>query len=105
MARIDKVSMIVRAIAGTVLSGVQAVAMDAGGSAILAGTANAVGVTCVAGTISAGKPVGILVAGEIVEFGGSAGGSYFSAGGGTVGTTGSTKVGFTVEASRLVVRM
>lgn len=106
MARIDKVVQIVRATAGTVLSGLQAVALNAGGSVVLAGTANARGVTCVSGTISAGRPVGMLIRGEVVEFGGAAAADYYSSAGGTVGTAVATsKVGFTVEADRLIVNM
>lgn len=104
MARIDKVNIIVRATAGTVLSGVQAVTLDAGGSVVLAGTADAWGVTCPGGTIQAGSPVGVLKSGEIVEFSGVAGTDYYAQAGGTIGTASQpSSVGKTVEASRLVV--
>ena len=109
MARIDKVGFSFRAIAGTVLVGVQAVKIGTGGSIILAGTAvgDAIGVTFVAGTITAGQPVSVLVKGEIVEFGGSAGSPYYAIGGGSVGLTPATgtKVGHTVEGNRLVVSL
>ena len=105
MARIDKVVQIVRATAGTTLSGLQAVKLS-GGSVVLAGTADAVAVTCPGGTISAGAPVGLLMRGEIVEFSGAAATSYYSQGGGTIGTAVQTsKIGTTIEASRLVVLM
>jgi len=107
VARIDKVVQLVRAMAGTVLGpGPQAVVLNAGGSVILAGTANAQGVTCPGGTISAGYPIGILIRGEITDFGGTAGTKYYSQGGGTIGTAAQTSlVGFTVEGGRLVVNM
>jgi hypothetical protein len=109
VARIDKIDFSFRAIAGTVLTGVQAVKVGTGGSIVLAGTAvgDAIGVTCVAGTITAGRPVSVLKDAEIVEFGGSAGSAYYSVGGGTVGLTPTTgvKVGHTVEGGRLVVRV
>lgn len=110
MARIDKVTQIVRAIAGTALSGLLGVVINPGGSAVPAGTAAgsaAIGVVCLGGTVAAGKPVGILTAGEIVEFGGSAGSTYYAGTNGTVSltATNATRVGWTVEGDRLVVRM
>ena len=106
MARIDKVDQIVRATAGTALVGTRTVRLNAGGSVIYAGSADALGVVCLPGTISAGRPVGVLVRGEIVEYGGSAGGTIYSTAGGTLATTsGGTLVGFTVEGDRLVVTM
>lgn len=107
MARIDKVVQVIRATAGTALSGLQAVKLDAGGSVVPSGTADALGVTCPAGTIAAGAPVAILTRGEIVEFGGAAATGYYAVtGGGTIGTaTGGSYIGTTVEASRLVVLM
>jgi len=108
MARIDKIAFSFRAIAGTALTGVQAVKIS-GGSVILAGTAvnDAQGVTCVPGTIAAGRPVSVLRDAEIVEFAGSAGSLYFAIGGGSVGLTPATgkQVGFTVEGDRLVVAL
>jgi hypothetical protein len=77
-----------------------------GGSVVPAGTADALGVTCPGGTIQAGYPVGILLSGEIVEFGGTTSTKYYAQAGGTIGTTVSpTLVGFTVEGGRLVVNM
>jgi hypothetical protein len=107
MARIDKVVMAVRATAGTALSGLQAVKLDAGGSVVPSGTADAFGVTCPGGTIAAGAPVAILLRGEVIEFSGAAATDYYAVtGGGTIGTaTGGTRIGKTVEASRLVVTM
>lgn len=107
MARIDKTTMVVRAPAGTALSGLQAVKLDTGGSVVPSGTADAIGVTCPGGTIAAGAPVAILTRGEIVEFNGAAATKYYAVtGGGTIGTaTGGTFIGTTIEASRLVVLM
>lgn len=110
MARIDKVTMIVRATAGTALTGVLGVMVNSGGSVVPAGTAaadQAFGVVCLPGTIAAGSPVGVLIAGELVEFGGSAGSVYYAGVGGTLSTTStnSAKVGTTIEGSRLVVHM
>jgi hypothetical protein len=83
------------------------VAINAGGSVIPSGTADAFGVTCPAGTISAGSPIAVLIRGEVVEFSGIAGTDYYAVtGGGTIGTaTGGTFIGKTIEASRLVVNM
>lgn len=111
MARYDKVHMIVRAPAGTALAtggSVQSVMLNAGGSVVPSGTADALGVIVVPGTVTAGHVIGVLLRGEIVEFGGSVGKNYYAGAGGTIGTanpTTNTKVGFTVEATRLVVTM
>jgi hypothetical protein len=107
MARIDKVTMVVRAPAGTALTGLKAVKIDAGGSVIYSGTADAIGVVCIPGTISAGRPCSVLVRGEIVEAGlGSGSVVYAMTGGGTIGyTAGGSRIGFTVEGDRLVVTM
>lgn len=111
MARYDKVHMIVRAPAGTALAtagAVQSVGLNAGGSVVPSGTADALGVIVVPGTVAAGHVVGVLLRGEIVEFGGSVGVDYYAGAGGTIGTAGggtNTKVGFTVEGDRLVVTM
>jgi hypothetical protein len=110
MARIDKATQVVRALAGTALTGVLGVVINSGGSAVPSGTAagsGAVGIVVLPGTTAAGHPVGILVAGEVVEFGGSAGSIYYAGTGGTVSltSTNATKVGWTVEGDRLVVRM
>jgi hypothetical protein len=109
MSRIDKVNFSFRALAGTILTGVQAVKLDTAGAVVLAGTAvgDAWGVTCVAGTILSGRPVSVLRNAEIVEFAGSAGSKYYAIGGGSVGLTPETgvQVGFTVEGDRLIVSM
>lgn len=105
MARIDKVAQIVRAPAGTALSGLVPVTLNAGGSVIPSGTSNAVGVVCTPGTIAAGGIIGVLLHGEIVEAGLTAGQVYYGGVAGTLTTTSTNavKVGFTVEANRLVV--
>lgn len=109
MSRIDKAWVVVRGTAGTALTGVAGVAINSGGSVVYAGSANAIGVVCLPGTIAAGRVVGILTRGEIVEFGGSAGQSVYA--GSNAGSlaatsaTGSTKVGYCVEADRFVVQM
>lgn len=111
MARYDKVHMLVRALAGTALAtagNVRTVKLDAGGSVVPSGSADAIGVVIVPGTITAGHVVGVLLRGEIVEFGGSVASGYYAGAGGTIGTAGSgtnTLVGFTVEGDRLVVTM
>lgn len=106
MARIDKVVQIVRGTAGATLTGLLGVVFDAGGSVVPSGAADADGVVCLPGTIAAGKPVGVLLHGEIVEFGGLAGTEYFAGAAGAVTTTNTgKKVGFTVEGDRLVVNM
>jgi hypothetical protein len=110
MARIDKLWVAARATAGTALTGVLGVLPNAGGSVVPAGTAvgsAAVGVVCIPGTIAAGKPVAVMIKGEIVEFGGSAGSLYYAGAGGSLSltSTNATKVGFTLEGDRLVVSM
>jgi hypothetical protein len=111
VARYDKVHFIVRAPAGTAIATggvVRTVKLNAGGSVVYAGTADALGVVVNAGTIAAGHTIGILLKGEIIEFGGVAGVGYYAQASGSVGTanpTTDTKVGFTVEADRLVVNM
>lgn len=107
MARIDKAHMVVRAPAGTALTGLLGVTLDAGGSAVPAEASDCFGVVCVAGTIAAGRTVGILLRGEIVEFGGTAATKYYAPDGGTIGTASASAVlvGFTVEGDRLVVTM
>lgn len=108
MARIDKVVQIVRGIAGTAFPGgtVTPVAVSAG-SVVVAGSADAIGVVCPGGTIPAGDAIGVLIRGEIVEFGGSAATTYYggSAGMGTASGATVVAVGFTIEADRLVVTM
>lgn len=106
MARIDKVTQIVRAPAGTALTGLTPVTLNAGGSVIPSGTSNCIGIVCLPGTIAAGGIVGVLTRGEIVEASGlSAGSIYYGGPSGTLTTTSTSavKLGFTVEATRLVV--
>lgn len=104
MARIDKVTQNFRAKAGTTLTGLLGVVVDAGGSVFPSGTADAQGVICLPGTIAAGEVVSALRSGEIVEFDGAAGTEYFAGDLGVIDTTsGGKSVGFTVEADRLVV--
>jgi hypothetical protein len=110
MAHIDKAWMVVRGIAGTALTGLIGVYFGAGGSVLPAGTgagSAADGVVCLPGTIAAGRPVGVLQRGEIVEFGGSAGSPYYSGVAGSISltTTNATQVGKTVEGDRLIVTM
>lgn len=99
--------MIVRAPAGTALSGLLGVKLNAGGSIVPSGTSDARGVFCYAGTIAAGSPGHILIAGEIVELGGTASVNYYAGPAGTIRTlaTDGSVVGFAVEADRLVVHM
>lgn len=112
MSRFDKVHMVVRAPAGTVLPGggtVYGVRVGAGGSIFPAGTAaadQAFGVICYAGgSYIAGDIVSVMKKGEIVEFPGSAGSPYYAGVGGTVSltSTNAQQVGTTIEGSRLVV--
>lgn len=106
MSRIDKVNFLVRAIAGTALTGFLPVKKDAGGSIVVSGTADAWGVVCLPGTIAAGRPVGVLLQGEVVEFGGSAATAYYATAGGSIeDTAGGTKIGETIEGDRLIVNM
>lgn len=109
MARIDKAWVVVRGTAGTALTGCIGVTVNSGGSIVPAGSANAKGIVCLPGTIAAGRVVGMVTRGEIIEFGGSAGQSVYA--GSTTGTltattaTGSTLVGYCVEGDRFVVQM
>ena len=110
MARFDKLWAVVRAPAGTAMTGCIGVRFGAGGSVFPAGTAAgeaADGVICHPGTFVAGEPVAVLQHGEIVEFGGGAGSVYYAGVGGTLSTTSTnaTKVGKTVEGDRLVVNV
>ena len=59
---------------------------------------------------AAGDPIDVMTSGELVEFGGAAGTVYTAdTTSGAIGTTAAsatkTKVGFTVEADRLIVRV
>lgn len=110
MARIDKLMVGHRAIAGTALTGVIGVRLTTGGSVVPSGTATgeeAFGVVCLPGTIAVGDPVAVLKRGELVEFGGTASTAYYAGVGGSIGTASanSTKVGTTIEGGRLVLEM
>jgi hypothetical protein len=108
MARTDKAHFVVRAPAGTALTGTQNVKLNAGGSVIPSVANDALGVTCIPGTISAGRPCSVLLKGELVEFGGIAATKYYAGAGGTIGTASggsAVPVGWTVEADRLVINM
>ena len=74
-----------------------------------AGQSGVVGVLCKPDAASAGDPVDIMTDGELVEFAGVAGTNYFADTGtgaiGAAGGVGKVRVGATVEATRLVVRM
>jgi len=109
MARIDKAHFVFRGTAGTALTGIIGVTVNTGGSVVPAGSANARGIVVLPGTIAAGRVVGVLRHGEVVEFGGTAGTKYYAAlTTGSIGTAAaadSTFVGFTVEGDRLIVTM
>ena len=107
MARIDKVAFSFRAPAGESLTGVLAVKLNTAGAVVRAGSAEAIGVVCLPGTIATGRPVSVLRNAEIVEFGGTTGGLYYAVGtAGSIGSTaGGTFVGVAVEADRLVVAL
>lgn len=72
-----------------------------------AGSTGVLGVLVVDSAKVAGDVVDVMTAGEVVDVTGlNAGTVYFAAAGGAVGTTGTdTRVGHTVEADRLVVRL
>lgn len=112
MARIDQLKSSFRAPAGTAIPGgvVTAVMLNAGGSVVPSGTAagqGAVGVCCPGGTIASGEIISVIRDGEIVEFGGTVSGTFYGGVSGSVSvtSTNATKVGYTVEASRLIVTM
>jgi hypothetical protein len=98
------------------------VALDANGrvvvGALAAGNTGYVGVLCKPDAAAAGSIVDIMTDGELVEFAGVAGSNYFvdaANGNIVVGTgaqtntapaaAGSKKIGYTVEATRLIVRI
>lgn len=72
-----------------------------------AGQTGVLGVICLPKDKKAGDPVDVMTDGELVGFGGAAGTVYYAhASTGVISTTASLyRVGATVEASRLVVRM
>ena len=90
-----------------------AVSLNASGRVVLGavGNTNMVGVLCKPDNAKAGDIVDIMTSGELVEFAGAAGTVYYaSATTGAISTTAPTtgangyRVGWTVEATRLVVR-
>ena len=117
MARIDKVVQIVRGNAGTVFAadGIpKGVVFGAGGSVVPSGAADAEGILIVNanrgpyGTaVPAGERVDVLVQGEIVEFGGTAGDAIFAGANGALSTTNTgKKVGKVLDGGqRLTVNM
>jgi hypothetical protein len=91
-----------------------AVGLDSSGRVVIGvGVAGVgiVGVVCLPQDKKAGTPVDVMQEGEIVEFSGVAGTAYtgLTTAPGTVGSTAADathiRVGFTVEATRLVVRV
>lgn len=101
----------------TDLNRVKAVSLDATGKVVMgtAGNSGFVGVMILGEPAAAGDIVDIMQSGEIVEFATNAGGAaaagtvYTSNADGTYGTTAvgaaNFKIGTTVEATRLVVRV
>lgn len=85
--------------------------LDVNGRAVPgAGTSGIKGVVCKPDTLKAGQPIDIMTNGELVEFAGAAGTTYTA--NTTTGVISSAAasvsqivVGFTVEATRLVVRV
>lgn len=89
------------------LATVFGVGLDANGRVVKgSGNTGVVGVLVVDSAKAAGDIVDVMTAGEVVEMTGVvAGTEYFSTAAGALGTTNTdTKVGHTVEATRLVVR-
>lgn len=83
------------------------VGLDANGRAVKGkGNSGITGVLVLDKQLKAGVPVDIMTSGEIVDCTGLAAGTeYFAADAGTIGTVNTdTKVGHTVESTRLVVR-
>lgn len=83
------------------------VGLDVNGRVVVGGgQSGIVGVICIPTNKVAGEPVDVMTDGELVEFSGVAGTAYFAAAAdGVISTTGTgTRVGHTVEATRLVVR-
>lgn len=101
MPRIDKVIQIVRGKAGTVFPAdglIKGVVVGAGGSVYPSGASNADGVTIVNdnrgpyGTaLFAGDRIDVLIQGEIVEVGGTAGDRLYAGAAGSVTTTNTGK--------------
>lgn len=86
------------------------VSLNASGRVVVGGAAatDIVGVICPVRPMSAGEPIDVMTAGEIVEVSGlTAGSRVYAATDGTVSTnaTGTKLIGRAVEASRVVVRV
>ena len=130
MARFDKYNPVgggfraplAAAVASTDIGGVFAVGIDSAGKVVRGtGQTGYVGVICPGRTFAAGQPIDVMTHGEIVEFTTGAAGAAFAAAaagtnfyGGSSGAltvtapgagTNAVKLGHTVEASRLVVRV
>lgn len=88
------------------LSVPKGVGLDATGKVVIgAGQTGVVGILILTKVRNAGDIVDVMTDGEIVEFSGVAGTVYYSAADGTISTTNTgTRLGHTVEATRLVVR-
>lgn len=85
------------------------VGLNADGLVVLGnGTTGIVGILILTGKKKAGAVVDVMTGGEVVDFGGVAGTKYYAAAAdGVINSTsaaGKTLVGFTAEASRLIVR-
>lgn len=101
MPRIDKVIQVLRGKAGTVFAAdgfIKGVRVGAGGSVFPSGSTDADGVTVVNknrgpyGTaLVAGDRIDVLIQGEIVEVGGTAGDRLFAGASGSVTTTNTGK--------------
>lgn len=119
MARIDKANSTIGGFraklagAWTGSATPKGVGLDANGRVVAgAGNTGIVGVVCSPSSKAAGDPIDVMQFGELVEFSGVAGTNYYAAAAdGTISTTAPgaganlTKVGYTVEATRLVVRV
>lgn len=119
MARIDKYDPVdggFRAPLAAAWAGQAApigVGLDVNGRVVPgAGQTGIVGVLCKPDAAGAGDVIDIMTDGELVEFAGVAGTTYFAAAAdGAISTTApaagvnGTQVGFTVEAGRLIVRL
>lgn len=102
------------AVAGTDAGKVLAVSLNTSGRVVVGGAAVAdiMGVICPVGAMNAGDIVDVMTDGEIVDFtlndgsAATAGTRYYGGTGGDLDTTTTNaKVGWTVEAGRLVVRL
>lgn len=119
MARIDKYDPVdggfrapLNADFSTPLSAVRAVTLNATGKVVIGGAiADVVGVLVLTKEKKAGDIVDVMTDGEIVEAALAAGTQYYAQADGTISTVqplagaNTTRVGHTVEADRLVVRV